>query len=428
MSKRTYRLTTLGCRVNKADSLALERDLADRGYVRARADAVPDLWVVNTCAVTSAGMKKSRKAVRRCAASGARVIVTGCGADLEPSAFITGGVEAVLANRDKGSLAAEACGPAGGPGASEPWAPEELARVPVKVQEGCARFCSYCIVPYLRPSPYSRPVQSVVEEARAIASGGAGEIILCGIDLGSYSDPETGAGVDVLAGRVREAAPGLWVRLSSIELSDVTEPLLEQMRKQRICRHLHIPLQSGDAGVLRAMGRVYTPEAFAERVEEIRDSVQDIAITSDVMVGFPPEDEAAFRNTLALVERLRFSRLHVFKYSPRPMTKAFELGDPVPPPVKAARAQALREAAQRVAGEFHAALVGRIIPVLVEDTMDSEPGMLFARAESFAGAVFEGPAEVIGKVIDLEVTSSDASLVRGELVSRRDGLEDEFIG
>ena len=300
---------------------------------------------------------------------------------------------------------------------------QELARVPVKVQEGCARFCSYCVVPYLRPSPYSRPVRSVVEEARAIVSGGAGEIILCGIDLGSYSDPETGAGVDVLAGRVREAAPGLWVRLSSIELSDVTEPLLELMRKQQVCRHLHVPLQSGDAGVLRAMGRAYTPEAFASSVEEIRDSVEDIAITSDVMVGFPTEDEAAFNNTLAMVERLRFSRLHVFKYSPRPMTKACELGDPVPPPVKAARAQALREAAGRAAGEFHAALVGRIIPVLVEDTMDSEPGMLFARAESFAGAVCEGPAEVIGKVMDLEVMSSDASLVRGELLSRGAGLE-----
>ena len=427
MNERTYRVTTLGCRVNKADSLAIERELAERGYRRAPAGVVPDLWVVNTCAVTSEGMKKSRKAVRRCAGSGARVIVTGCGADLDPSAFLADGVEAVRSNRDKGSLVADACGRAGGQ-CPAPWAPEELARVPVKVQEGCSRLCAYCIVPYLRPSPYSRPVGSVTGEARRIASGGAGEIILCGIDLGSYSDPETGAGIDVLAARVAESAPGTWVRLSSIELSDVTEPLLQAMRQGKVCRHLHLPLQSGDEGVLRAMGRAYQPEEFSSRVEEIRSVVPGIAVTSDVMVGFPGEDEAAFGNTLAMVERLRFSRLHVFKYSPRPMTAAYGLGDPVPPGSKSQRAGELRRAGERVAGEFHAGLVGRIIEVLVEDTMDSEQGMLFGRAESFAGAVFAGPREAIGRVMELEVTSSENAFVRGELVGGLAGRENELIG
>ena len=407
--------------------LPSERELAQRGYRRASDSEVPDLWVVNTCAVTSEGMKKSRKAVRRCAGSGARGIVTGCGADLDPGAVDADGVERVLPNRDKPALVSDAC-----PGACErvdtvPWTPEEIARVPLKVQEGCARFCTYCVVPHLRPGPYSKPAATVTAEAAEIAAGGAGEIILCGIDLGSYSDPDSGEGLGTLAVRVSEAAPGTWVRLSSIELSDVTGDLLASMRAGSVCRHLHLPLQSGDAGVLRGMGRSYDPLAFAARVEEIKTLVPGMAVTSDVMVGFPGEDEAAFENTLEMVERLRFSRLHVFKYSPRPMTAASELGDPVPAESKAARALLLRRAGERAAAEFHTGLAGRIIEVLVEDTMDSEPGMLFGRTESFAGAVFAGPPESIGNVVELEVTSGEASFVRGRLV-RQAGREDELVG
>ena len=426
MPEGTFRVTTLGCRVNRADSLAIERDLAARGYVRAGEDDVPDIWVVNTCAVTSEGMKKSRKAVRRCAGSGARVIVTGCGADLDPSAFACKGVEAVRSNSDKDSLVHEACGGPDRQAAAADWSPRDLVRVPVKVQDGCTRFCSYCIVPHLRPAAFSRPLEAVVAEAEEMVGLGAGEIILCGIDLGSYADTATGARIDRLAAAVRGVAGDAWMRLSSIELSDVSEPLLDLMNRSDVSRHLHLPLQSGDAGVLESMGREYTPEQFRSRVAQVRRAVPEVAITSDVMVGFPGEDEAAFAGTLELVEQMGFSRLHVFKYSRRPLTRAFELGDPVSPQVKSARAKALRDAAQRAAAVFHASMVGRIIPVLVESSMNSEPGMLFGRAESFAGAVFEGEADLIGSVKSLKVTSSDSSVMRGLLV--RTAGEDELIG
>jgi len=350
--------------------------------------------------------------VRKCAASGARVMVTGCGVDLEAQAFEVDGVESLFKNEQKSELPGAACdSTALAPGI--PWTPVDLSRVPVKVQEGCKRFCTYCIVPYLRPKHHSRAVTDVVRQVRSLAGLAVGEVILCGIDLGSYRDPETTSGLSGLARAVAEAAPEAWVRLSSIELFDVDEGLLELMREGVVCRHLHVPLQSGDAHVLKAMGRDYDPGRFEERVREIADAVPGVSITSDVMAGFPGEDRKAFENTFGLVERIGFGRLHVFKYSRRPGTRAYSLGDPVEPGEKHARALELRSLGSRLASHFHAGLVGRIIPVLVEDVMKDEPGMVFGRAESFAGAVFEGRRDLVGRRVMLEVTGSDSSCLRG---------------
>jgi threonylcarbamoyladenosine tRNA methylthiotransferase MtaB len=414
VSEPTYRVTTLGCRVNRADSLAIERALAERGYARAERGAVPDIWIVNTCAVTSEGMRKSRKAAHKCAASGARVVVTGCAVDLEPEAFQLEGVDSTFPNARKDVLVPASCG-------SEPerlpaaWAPQDLVRVPVKVQDGCTRGCAYCVVPMLRPGPSSRRATEIAAEIAELNARGAGEVILCGIDLGSYRDPDSASGLDSLIQGAREAAGDMWLRLSSIELSDVSETILEAMNAGALCRHLHLPLQSGDAGVLEAMGREYNPDEFLERVLEIKESVPGISVSSDVMVGFPGESEQACENTAALVEELGFTRLHVFKYSKRPGTRACALGDPVPPQEKARRASKMRALAATTAERFHDGFVGRIIPVLVEDTMESEPGRLFGRAESFAGVIFEGGERLIGERVQVRVESGGPEGLRGEI-------------
>ncbi|MHB8895215.1 MAG: radical SAM protein, partial [Candidatus Geothermincolia bacterium] len=245
MNEPTYRVTTLGCRVNKADSLAIERELASRGFRRAGPDAVPDVWVLNTCAVTSEGMRKSRKAVRRSASSGARVIVTGCGVDFDAKAFEVEGVDSLFTNVDKENIVERTLGPAGAMRLEPQFNKEELVRVPVKVQEGCRRFCAYCVVPFLRPEPSSKPTAEIVREVEELERRGVGEAILCGIDLGSYLDPDTGGRLDSVVEAVSETAPGIWLRLSSIELSDVGEGILEHMRARRLSSHLHLPLQSG---------------------------------------------------------------------------------------------------------------------------------------------------------------------------------------
>lgn len=416
MTGLSYRITTLGCRVNKADSVALEREFAGIGYRKAGRDEIPDLWVVNTCAVTAEGMRKSRKAVRRCAQSGANVIVTGCAPELEPAVFReTKGVQAVVKNDEKPMLASVARGFAGGTDDPVPWRCEELVRVPVKVQDGCDRFCTYCVVPYLRGKPYSRALNLVTRDVCELREAGAGEVVICGIDLGSYRDPESGAGLEELIESVTENAGGMWVRISSLELSDVSDRLLKAMNEENgLCRYLHLPLQSGDAGVLSEMGRKYAPGWFRERIREIRDAVPGAGVTTDVMVGFPNESDEAFRATVSLLEEIGFSRAHVFRYSPRPLTASFSLGDPVDPKTKIRRAEELRRVARESAMKLHSGLVGRIIPVLVEAAMQSEPGHVFGRAENFSGVIIKGNEGLVGEKIQVRVTGPGPQWLRGE--------------
>ncbi|MHB8895216.1 MAG: radical SAM protein, partial [Candidatus Geothermincolia bacterium] len=187
--------------------------------------------------------------------------------------------------------------------------------------------------------------------------------------------------------------------------------------------HLHLPLQSGATPVLKAMGRAYTAEEFLDRVKEIRSHSPEIAITSDIMVGFPGETERDHQDSLSLVSELGLSRLHIFKYSRRPGTRAYDLGDPVSGEIKQRRADEMREVASAGAARFHAGLVGRIIQVLVEGAINSEPGCYFGRAESFSGAMFEGSEDLVGERVWLRVTSSGAEGVRGQLVDV-EGAED----
>lgn len=416
MAENTYRITTLGCRVNRADSLGIERDFARFGYRPARRGENPELWVVNTCAVTAEGSRKSRKAVRKCTQSGARVVVTGCASEMDRAAFEgEHGVDMVVPNRDKHRLASS-ISRAGDPGeAAVPWVPTGLARVPVKVQDGCRRYCSYCVVPYLRGELVCRDLSSVLEEVGALAGAGVGEAIICGIDLGGYRDPESGDGLERLVREIIRVAGGMWIRLSSLELYDISDGLLELLKEDDcLCKHLHLPLQSGDGGVLSDMGRMYSPEAFYEKVEYIRRAVPGIAVTTDVMVGFPTESEAAFENTRSLLSDIGFSRVHVFRYSPRPGTAAFALGDPVETAIKKRRSAELRKLTSASAERFNAALVGRIIPVLVEGNMESEPGHVFARAESFAGVVMKGDGALVGRKVRARMISAAAEGFRGE--------------
>jgi threonylcarbamoyladenosine tRNA methylthiotransferase MtaB len=404
-----YRITTLGCRVNRADSLAIERELLSRGYREATSKESPSVWIINTCAVTAEGARKSRKAVRRGVASGAKVLVTGCASGLED--WDSEGVDLVFSNEDKKDIAL-ACEVTGGEATL--WSASGLVRVPLKVQDGCTRYCTYCIVPYLRGAPYSLGVEEVLADAAAIEEAGAGETVVCGIDLGSYRGRD-GEDIVDLVSRLISRAGRMQFRLSSLELSDIDGMLLDLMAApNELCRHLHLPLQSGDGRVLSDMGRGYTPDQYKDAVRWIRDTVGEVSVTTDVMVGFPTETESAFYATAAMLEELGFSRVHVFRYSPRPGTKAFELGDPVAPAEKERRASVLRGIAWDNAARFHARFVGRIIPVLVEAAMSSEPGHLFGRSEGFAGVVLKGDPQLIGRRLSVRVTSSDASVIRAE--------------
>ncbi|MDD5747903.1 MAG: MiaB/RimO family radical SAM methylthiotransferase, partial [Actinomycetota bacterium] len=383
MNEPTYRITTLGCKVNVADSLDAERVLSSMGYVKAPFGEEPDIWLVNTCAVTSESFRKSRKAVGKCLRSKSKVIVFGCAVEFEPDYWITRLGGNAVARRGKLGKALSFCTSDGLP-EDDSWGLDGMVRVPVKVQDGCSRYCSYCIVPFLRGNPYSRPLREIINEVSMLVQKGAKEIVLCGVNLGIYKDPESHADIVDLIKNVIDSKGLPNVRLSSIELSDVSDSLVELVKNEdKMAKHLHIPLQSGDERILRLMRREYDPSQFESRLRMIRQEIPDIGVTTDVMIGFPGETDEEFSNTRRFIERNSFSRLHVFRYSPRFGTAAYELGDNVDAKTKQERAYALRALGRELSLRFHSKMVGRIIEVIVESEHKERRGFVFGRASNY---------------------------------------------
>ncbi len=330
----------LGCKVSQTDAQAVRERLLAEGHREVALGSGAEVAVVNTCCVTHEAVRKSRKAAARAARTHGRVYVTGCGANLGAEAF-RGLPEnvTVIARRSEETPAAVA-GDVGAVGCVQADSRLDRVRAFVKVQDGCSFSCAFCVVPLVRGASRSRAAEAVLAEASKRVAQGHREIVLTGINLGCYRD--RGAGYR-LPGLIRELGdiPGLErIRLSSIEVNHVDDALVAALRETpAVARHLHVPLQSGDDGVLRAMARRYSVETFRRRLEPLAD----FNLTTDVIVGFPGEDEGAFRRTLEVVRDARITKVHVFPYSPRPGTET-AARDTVPPAVKRERGARLRAA------------------------------------------------------------------------------------
>jgi threonylcarbamoyladenosine tRNA methylthiotransferase MtaB len=332
----TFSVDFLGCKVSHADAQALRERLLADGHAERRGSA--DVAVINTCCVTHEALRKSRHAASRAARSHGRVYVTGCGANLSADAF--GGLpeNVVVVPRSSEDTPEYVAGDVGAIGCVQADARLDRVRAFVKVQDGCSFSCNFCVIPLVRGASRSRRADAVLAEVRRRVDQGHLEVVLTGINLGCYRDRE--AGYD-LARLVREAGatPGLKrLRLSSIEVNHVNERLLAALRETpTVSRHLHVPLQSGDDRVLRAMARRYDSATYLRRVRP----AEDFNLTTDVIVGFPAEDERAFESTLRIVEQAGATKVHVFPYSPRPGTVTAET-DTVPKRVKQERSARLR--------------------------------------------------------------------------------------
>jgi threonylcarbamoyladenosine tRNA methylthiotransferase MtaB len=331
----TFSVDFLGCKVSHVDAHEVREALLAGGHLES-ADA--EIAVVNTCCVTNEAVAKSRKAAARVARSHRRVYVTGCGANLAGDAFAGLPGNVVVVARRSEDTPAFVAGDVGALGCVQADARLDRVRAFVKVQDGCSFSCNFCVIPLVRGASRSRRAAAVLAEiARRVAQGHS-EVVLTGINLGCYRDRD--GGYD-LARLVREAGatPGLRrLRLSSIEINHVNDELVAALRETpTVSRHLHVPLQSGDDRVLRAMGRRYSSATFLRRLAPL----EDFNLTSDVIVGFPDEDERAFQSTLRVAGAAGLTKLHVFPYSPRPGTVT-EREDPVPPRVKRDRSARLR--------------------------------------------------------------------------------------
>jgi len=325
----------LGCKVSQTDAQEVRERLLADGHVEAL-DA--DVAVVNTCCVTHEAIRKSRHAVSRAARTHARVYVTGCGANLNGDAFAGMPSNVTVVERPSEQTAAFVARDVGAIGCVQADARLERVRAFVKVQDGCSFSCSFCVVPLVRGASRSRRATAVLDEIRRRVSHGHREVVLTGINLGCYRDREGGYN---LAQLVREAGatPGLArLRLSSIEVNHVNDELVAALRETpSLARHLHVPLQSGDDRVLCAMARRYTSATYLRRLE----GLEDFNLTTDAIVGFPAEDEVAFRRTLRVVRAAGITKVHVFPYSPRPGTRT-ATEDPVPSAIKKERSARLR--------------------------------------------------------------------------------------
>jgi threonylcarbamoyladenosine tRNA methylthiotransferase MtaB len=332
----TFSVAFLGCKVSQTDAHAVRERLVADGHEERTAAA--DVAVINTCCVTHEAVRKSRHAASRAARTHARVYVTGCAANLGTGAFSGLPENVVVVPHRSEETPALVAGDVGAIGCVRADVRLDRVRAFVKIQDGCSFRCSFCVIPQVRGASRSRPSGAVLGEIRKRVEQGHREVVLTGINLGCYRDREAGY---TLARLVREAGttPGLArLRLSSIEVNHVGPDLVAALRETpAVARHLHVPLQSGDDAVLRAMARRYTAAAFLRRIAPLAD----FNVTTDAIVGFPAEDERAFARTLAVVREAGITKVHVFPYSPRPGT-ATAAEDPIPPALKKERGARLR--------------------------------------------------------------------------------------
>ncbi len=335
----------LGCKVSHVDAHEIRERLLAEGHLEAERGAGAEVAVVNGCCVTNEAVAKSRKAAARAARTHHRVYVTGCAANLAPESL--GGLPAnvTVVSRRAEETAAFVAGDVGAIGCVQAESRLDRVRAFVKIQDGCSFSCGFCVIPLVRGASRSRSAEAVLREIARRVDQGHREVVLTGINLGCFRDRT--AGYD-LARLVREAGatPGLErLRLSSIEINHVDDALVAALRETpTVSRHLHVPLQSGDDDVLRAMKRRYTTATYLRRLEPL---AAEFNLTSDVIVGFPTEDERAFAQTLRTVEAAGLTRVHVFPYSPRPGT-ATAAADPVPPGEKKERSARLRSLSRQL--------------------------------------------------------------------------------
>lgn len=426
--------TTLGCRLNQAETDSMAEQLAARGMVLAPRDGTPDVVVINTCTVTREATKASRMAIRRAVRShpNAKVVVVGCYAVSDPDEIQSiDGVDVVLGNDVKESFA-EALDAAPqtapllqislpGRGGLVPDAVSRV-RANLKIQTGCDEWCSFCIIPTTRGALRSFDEDGLVTEARAKVAAGAREIVLTGVHLGKYTYDSGGDERNLV--RLLERLldiEGLWrLRLSSILSNHLTDELIEFMAgEKRICPYLHVPLQSGDDAILEAMNRPYRAADFITAVEKASSAIPGLALATDIIVGFPGETEKAFTATMDVVRRVQFAKLHVFRYSPRPGTAADGMGGEVDAGTKKDRSKQLIALGNEIRSDFLRAHVGRSLEVLVEDErMIDGVGVCSGQTGDYVRVFFEGRG-LLGSMVEVAGERIRADGVGGALPSTK---------
>ena len=430
---------TLGCKVNQADTASMEGIFRQAGYEVVPFGEQADVYLVNTCVVTNTGQRKSRQIINRAVRHNqlSLVVVTGCYPQTAPEEVrAIEGVDVIIGNQERARIV-ELVNEALEHKQTEildnvqqmtvDTKFEELGvgtetdktRAFLKIQEGCNQYCTYCIIPFARGPLRSRSLPSIREEVAKLVAAGYKEVVLIGIHLGCYGKELVKEGQHVTLYDAVQAALSVEgvqrVRLGSLESVEVEPRLLELMAKEpRLLRHLHLPLQSGCDKILKAMHRPYDTKRFAQLVEQIRAQVPDVAITTDVIVGFPGETEADFAQTLNFAKSCGFAKMHIFPYSKRKGTPAAEMPEQVDEAVKSERAASLAQVDDELHQKTLAAMVGKEEEVLFEQPVD------VAHMEGLCGpylrVVVPGTEELANTIAKVKITGVQDDFLLGELI------------
>ena len=427
--------TTLGCRVNQYESEAMAEKFIREGYEVVAFDELSDVYVINTCTVTNMGDKKSRQMISRARRLNpeAIIVVVGCYSQIAPDEVSKiEGVNVVLGTRNKGDIVY--------------WVNrsreegkqiiqvndvlknkvfEELnieeyqdrTRAFVKIQDGCNRFCSYCLIPFARGAVCSKEPEKVIEEVKKLADNGFKEIILSGIHTASYGvdlkDKVTL--VDIL--EAVDSVEGIErVRIGSIDPTFFTEGVIERLVKlKKLCPHFHLSLQSGSDATLKRMNRHYTTEDYKKNVEDLRKNIKDVSITTDIIVGFPGETEEEFNETYNFLKDIKLTKMHIFKYSPRKGTKAAEMKPVVDGKIKDERSNKLIHLGEQLEKEHMESFLGCSMDVLYEEAYSNKEGYYEGYTPNYIKVIAKNSEDVKGQIIPTKLLSVEGEVIIGEI-------------
>lgn len=434
----TVAFHTLGCKVNHYETEGIWRMFMDHGYERVDFDHDADVYVINTCTVTNTGDKKSRQIIRRAVRKNpeAIVCVTGCYAQTSPGEIMEiPGVDIVVGTQDRKKMIGyieehqKTREPINGVTNimknrvfEEMDVPEftDRTRASLKIQEGCNNFCTFCIIPWSRGLLRSRDPENVVLQAQKLVDAGYKEIVLTGIHTAGYGEDMKDYNFAMLLHDLETKVDGLKrIRISSIEASQITDEVIEALdQSEKIVRHLHIPLQSGSDSVLSRMRRKYSSTFYKEKVNKIRKALPDLAITSDVIVGFPGETAEEFMETYHFIKEIGYSELHVFPFSRRTGTPAARMKDQVDEDLKNDRVHQLIELSDQLAKEYASQFEDEVLEVIPEERIldKAHPEMLVGYTDNYLKVKFEGTPNMIGKIVRIKLTKAGYPYNEGTFV------------
>lgn len=428
---------TLGCKVNQYETEAMAELFTKSGYIIVEESEVADVYVINTCTVTSLSDRKSRQFMRRSKSRNPDSVlaVVGCYSQVSPEEVASmEEVDIILGTSDRSKIV-ELCEEFKSKKSRinlvrdimevkdfEEMGIEDTGgktRAFLKIQEGCNQYCSYCIIPYARGPIRSRDIASIVSEVESLAKNGFKEVVLTGIHVASYGKDLK---FDISLIDVLEKVNGIEgierIRLSSIEPNVATDEFLKRYSSlEKACNHFHLSLQSGDDAVLKRMNRKYDTEKYYEGVERIRNYLPDVSFTTDMIVGFPGETDEEYRNSYEFAKKVGFSRIHVFQYSPRKGTPAAEYKDQVAGPLKQERSKELIELGKEMSNKFNQKHVGQTLKVLFEEKSKDIMGYIEGYTTNYIRVKAPGDiSEYEGKIVGVKILSADEDSVLGEIV------------